>query len=89
MSTPTPEQRVALAAANVLLSLSPANLAATRAYDPDKPTTKGGRGVTYTCQIPRHVLRDLVAALDETYPGVLDDIARDRRAQTDESGSRP
>jgi hypothetical protein len=35
------------------------------------------------------VLRDLVAALDETYPGVLDDIARDRRAQADESGSRP
>jgi replication-associated recombination protein RarA len=43
MSTPTPEQRVALAAANVLLSLSPANLAATRAYDPDKTDESGSR----------------------------------------------
>jgi hypothetical protein len=87
--TTTPEQRVAMAAANVLLSLSPDNLAATRAYDPDKPTTKGGRGVTFTCQIPRRLLHELVAELDRTYPGVLDDIARERRGLADQSGSRP
>lgn len=74
MSDLTPDQRVATAAVDVLLSLSAANLATTRSYDPDKPTD--GRGDTYTCLIPRGLLRDLAAAVDQAYPGVLDDAAR-------------
>jgi hypothetical protein len=69
MTNPTPEQRLAMAAADVLVSLTAANLHGIRNADPDSLTLTGSGSV-----IRRGRLRDLADALDAARPGFLDAV---------------
>lgn len=69
MTNLTPEQRLAMAAADVLVSLSAANLRSIRDAATDSLSLTGSGSV-----VRRGRLRDLADALDAARPGFLDAV---------------